>query len=309
MIISCPHCQTKYQVTYEAIGATGRKVQCAHCQEAWQQAALPKEEPPPPEVRKAEEVITEDALDEAMASEEQKAGKQKAGSTPTRADKKAAAAAAAAANGAGKIDPAEVRRRQKNFSRRQDNVMASLPTARLRLAARVLAVVALAATGVTFYFGRTQIVERFPSMAGVYEKLGLGVNVVGLQFSDLNTLRTTRSGKELLVVSAQIVGVRSSPAAVPEVVVTLLAADGRSVYQWSVDPLVHDLMAGERATLDTQLSQPPADAVRVRLSFAGEEDEGLMIATPAQPDGHGAVPGAEGHGEAPAEGHGAPAAA
>ena len=40
MIITCPHCQTRYQVTYEAIGSTGRKVQCAHCQQAWSQKPL-----------------------------------------------------------------------------------------------------------------------------------------------------------------------------------------------------------------------------------------------------------------------------
>ena len=39
MIITCPHCQTKYQVTYEAIGSVGRKVQCAHCHKAWTQEA------------------------------------------------------------------------------------------------------------------------------------------------------------------------------------------------------------------------------------------------------------------------------
>jgi len=37
MIITCPHCQTKYQVAYEAIGSAGRKVQCAQCRQAWQQ--------------------------------------------------------------------------------------------------------------------------------------------------------------------------------------------------------------------------------------------------------------------------------
>ncbi len=42
MIITCPNCQTKYQVTYEAIGSVGRKVQCAHCQQAWQQRPVDK---------------------------------------------------------------------------------------------------------------------------------------------------------------------------------------------------------------------------------------------------------------------------
>lgn len=310
MIISCPHCQTKYQVTYEAIGATGRKVQCAHCQEAWQQPPLPKDEPPP-EVRKAEEVITEDSLDEAMASEDKatNAGKRAAKKT-AKADK--AAAALAAGRMAGKMDPAEVRRRQKNFTRRQSAVMSELPVARLRRIARVLAVLALAGTGAGAYFGRTQIVQQFPSMAAVYDRIGLGVNVVGLDFTGLSTLRTTRNGKEMLIVSAQIVGLRASLAPVPSVVVTLLDEHGATLYQWSVDPLVHDLMAGERATLDTQLSQPPAGAVRIRLAFA----ESALPATAASPATNGdpaaehggdAAP-ADAHGAAATDGHAAPAA-
>ncbi|WP_137150880.1 zinc-ribbon domain-containing protein [Devosia sp. FKR38] len=338
MIISCPHCQTKYQVTYEAIGATGRKVQCAHCQEAWQQSPLPKDEPPPaPEVRKAEEVIAEDGLDEAMATEERAADLLKrAGKKSAKADK-----AAAAGRVAGKMDPAEVRRRQKNFSRRQSSMMSELPVARLRRIARVLAVLALAGTAAGAYFGRVQIVQQFPSMAAVYDRIGLGVNVVGLDFTGLSTLRTTRNGKEMLIVSAQIVGLRASPAPVPSVVVTLLDEHGATVYQWSVDPLVHDLMAGERATLDTQLSQPPAGAVRIRLAFAesalpavagaeaAAEDHGAAGDAHGAADAHGATAEtgdahgaaaetgdahggeaapADAHGAAATEGHAAPAA-
>ena len=48
MIITCPHCQTKYQVTFDAIGSAGRKVQCAHCHRDWQQAPLPPAPPAPP---------------------------------------------------------------------------------------------------------------------------------------------------------------------------------------------------------------------------------------------------------------------
>ena len=295
MIISCPHCQTKYQVTYEAIGATGRKVQCAHCQEAWQQSPLPKDEPPAsPEVAKAEGDLSEDSLDEAMASAEKDAS-----SAARKAKSKAEKQALAAARGAGKMDPAEVRRRQKNFSKRQSAVMAEMPLATLRLVARLGAVVALAGVGAGAYFGRTQIVQQFPAMAGIYDKVGLGVNVVGLDFAGLNTLRTSRNGKEMLIVSAQIVGLQASPAPVPAVVVTLLDDKGSTVYQWSVDPLVHDLMAGERATFDTQLSQPPASAARVRLAFA----ESALPPAPgpapasASADGHGAsAADAEAHG-------------
>src|SRR4051812_47423320 len=39
MRIACPHCQTSYEVTAEAIGAAGRSVRCAHCRATWFAAA------------------------------------------------------------------------------------------------------------------------------------------------------------------------------------------------------------------------------------------------------------------------------
>ena len=281
MIITCPHCQTKYQVTYDAIGSAGRKVQCAHCQQAWQQGPIEPEAPPTPEVAAATSVIVEDTLDEAMEAEARAVAAEK------RAKKLAAEAFdAKQSEAAGKIDPEVVRNRQRAFTRRQDKMIAKLPLARFRRAARVILALALVGVAAGFYFGRVPVVARFPAMAGVYEAVGLKVNVVGLEFSNVTTLRTLRDGKEMLIVSAQILGVEAQPAPVPPVVVTLIDSHGQGVYEWSVTPAVRDLMGGERATFDTQLILPPGDASRVRLSFAGGTT--LSDATP-EPDA-GAVP-------------------
>ncbi|MCS6761573.1 MAG: hypothetical protein MO846_06030 [Candidatus Devosia symbiotica] len=117
------------------------------------------------------------------------------------------------------------------------------------------------------YLGRVQVVQRFPTMAGAYAAVGLRINVVGLGFSDVPSLQTLRNGKEVLMISAQIVGLSSSP--VPAVIVTLIGPNGQGVYQWSVQPTVCDLMVGECSTFDTQLTLLPGKASRVRFSFAG----------------------------------------
>lgn len=295
MIITCPHCQTKYQVTYEAIGSAGRKVQCAHCQQAWQQQPLDAvaETPPPspatPVEQAAFEAIHEDAMDDALEAEERAVSAELA--------KRVAQEEARRDNpDAGKLDPSIIRKRQRAFTRRQHAITESMPFARLRRASRIAGVLLLAGALAMAYFGRVQVVDRFPAMAGVYSNIGLGVNVVGLDFSNVTTLKTLRDGKEVLIVSAQIVGLMPAPVTVPPVVVTLLDSHGDSVYEWSVTPSVRDLMANERSTFDTQLTLPPGDAARVRLSFAA----GGMpraVATPA--------PAAA----APIESHAEPAAA
>lgn len=269
MIITCPHCQTKYQVAYEAIGAVGRKVQCAHCQQAWQQEALAS-----PAEQAAFEAIAEDGMDEAMASEER--------AVAAELRQRLATEEARLSAEAGKLDPAVIRHRQRAFSRRQNLMASRLPLARLRRFARVSGVLALVTIAAVGYFGRVQVVERFPAMAGIYEAVGLGVNVVGLDFTSVTTLRTLRDGKDVLIVSAQIVGLMREPVVVPPVVISLLDADGQGIYEWSVTPSVRDLMAGERATFDTQLVLPPGDAQRVRLTFAGGA-EASPQSTPAAP--------------------------
>lgn len=273
MIITCPNCQTKYQVAFEAIGSAGRKVQCANCQKAWKQPALPEPGPAPRSelkvVPKAEqesdklfETMAEEALDEAIVAEERATVAHDArlpepvkpveGLQPAKRRQSAA----------------EVRERQKALSRRQTAMVSRLPMARMRRAARVAGAILLAAILAVAYFGRVQIVDRNPDLAGIYEAVGLGVNVVGLELSGLQSMRQSSQGRDVLVVSAQIVGLMPEPVAVPPVLVSLLDETGRAIYEWSVAPRIRDLMAGERATFDTRLPLPPSEAVGVRLSFA-----------------------------------------
>lgn len=308
MIITCPHCQTKYQVTYEAIGSAGRKVQCAHCNQAWQQEPLAPELPPPPT-----DPITEDALDEAMASEAEAVVAERA--------EVAAQPEASPPKPAKPMDVAEIKKRQKAFTRRQSVMASRLPYARMRRGARALGLVMLTGMVAWGYMARVDIVQRYPDLAGVYEAVGLGVNVVGLEFDKLATLESLDQGSSVLDVSAQIVGLRSRPVSVPPVVISLLDASGKAVYEWSVAPKVSNLMAGERATFSTRLTLPPSDASRVRLSFVGYGSTPMAQGvTPPGADEHGSdaaphgaeahAPAEAGHGTAPAaDAHGAPAAA
>jgi len=266
MIITCPHCRTQYQVTFETIGSAGRKVQCAHCRQAWQQEPLPMEPEPDAADMAVFDAISEDALDEVLLAEERAAVAEMADSATAS---ELAQRAAALPPLDSRTDSATMRTRQRDFSRRRRNMEARLPLARLRRAVRIGGGLMLAAVIFGFGFAREAVVGRFPDLAGVYEAVGLGVNVVGLEFSDVTTLHSLRDGKDMLVVSAQIVGIAKEPRVVPPVVVSLLDSAGTPIYEWSVTPAVRDLMAGERASFETQLLTPPPTATRVRLSFAG----------------------------------------
>lgn len=300
MIITCPHCQTRYQVAREAIGSAGRKVQCAHCLKDWQavpeldrpapppRPTLVAPPPPPPPVRADDDRLFEDmdelGLDDAMIEEER---------TVTAAERavKVGEAVIAATEPASpppapvddqkKFDIAAARRQERDYRARQNSLARTLPHARMRRTARIAAfglLVLVAAGGVGL---RTPIVAQFPEMAGLYEAVGLGVNVVGLDFRDVATLRSRHQGAEVMEVNAKIYSVADRPVTVPPVVVTLLDQQGRPIYEWSVSPPTASLLPGETVGISAEVTAPPVGADKVRLTFAGNARLASAAALPA----------------------------
>jgi predicted Zn finger-like uncharacterized protein len=332
VVIACPHCGTRYQVPYGAIGPRGRNVACAHCGRSWQAHADPPSSQGtelPPQSRPARNFsqIAEEVLDEQFeieerrhqarraaalrAEEEERAARQrerdKAAAIATadaasdveaeaaakakalaRAGQPAAGAAAvaepppdlqalaaaiaprqraAAPPEPAEADPVAEARREREFWQRQRELHNKLPVARLRRTARLVAglgLLAVLAGGVLF---RVPLVTQFPALAGVYAALGLGVNVVGLDFRGVRTLQALHDGVSVLTVSGDIAGVGGTEVPVPQVVVTLLGPRGDALYQWAMLPKATELRPGDTVPFEARLSQPPAGAVSVRLSF------------------------------------------
>lgn len=283
VVIACPHCGTRYQVPPETLGATGRKVSCAHCGKAWLAEGHP---PPPPEEDRLFSPDEEEALDREFTAIEQRAsiaevaaplrGTMPDGGPPPEvvrsiAEIKAAIAPRTAAEPPVAEPPPTPEQKVANgkLEKRQRAAARKLPAARLFRVIRIGAVLllcALIAGGLIF---RTEIVKVAPEMAGVYAALGLGVNVVGLEFTDVSTLMSRRGDSEVISVTAKIRGVEPRRVVVPPVVVSLLDAEGASIYQWSVVPPASDVEPGEAIDFSAELAGPPKGATQLRLGFAG----------------------------------------
>ena len=166
-----------------------------------------------------------------------------------------------------------------------------MPIARLRRSARiavVLALIVLIGGGIAL---RTGIVEQFPSLAGLYKALGLPVNVTGLDFRNLRTLKSLQQGADVLVVDADIFSVSSGEVAVPPVIVTLMGAGGNAIYQWSVAPKAGELEPGEAVGFETMVTAPPPGAESVKLSFGNANSVAQTAAVvPPQPSNPGKTP-------------------
>jgi predicted Zn finger-like uncharacterized protein len=272
LIIECPHCATRYQLSSEALGAAGRKVQCAACGEAW------RVNPPParPALYDAIETLVDDAservLDDAIEREDKSAGRPRGEGTRWAEETEAAARSLADIRDA-LGETARAPREpfvapSRAFARRLAAINRQLPTARLRRAVRAAALAILVALVGGLYFGRVEIVRQFPEMAGPYGALGLPVNVVGLEFHDLATELSRSEGTRTLRISARIVSTASRRVPVPPVVVSLLGADRQTLYRWSVTPSGRDLAPGEFTSLASQITTPPPGVTAVRLTFA-----------------------------------------
>lgn len=303
MIIACPHCHTRYQVASGVIGSAGRKVQCAHCQRAWQAHAEPDPAPAPQRHSPARDEkpvdeTHEKALDEAFGEAERRSATEKV--VPFR-DRAAAPEAPAAKASTDEAEPAPqqpvafdaalARKKLMAFAKREEDLWRRLPAARLRRVTRIASTGLLAATIVGGVALRTEIVRLVPSLAPVYAALGLPVNVIGLDFKDVKTLRTLVDGAEKLMINATIQSVAGGAVPVPPIVVTLTDASGNAIYEWSVAPRVGRIDPGDSYAFETQLPAPPGIATGIRLTFGA-----LSAPGGAEIQNNSATPAAAQHG-------------
>ena len=272
--LACPACGTRYQLPAEAIGPRGRRVTCANCGRTWRADGIDQGSRHDHDTMF--DAAAERELDAAFAEAERLVA-QAAPRDPHDDDRKRTIAEIKAVIERG--DPPDAGRadvgaravgadQQQAFLRRHAALGRQLPFARLRRIARIVSVSLLAALLVSAFAFRIVIVREFPALAGVYAALGIGINVVGIEFRDVRTIQTIRNDAPALQVDARLYGVAPRRVWVPPIVVTLLDGTGRSVYEWSVVPAERELEPGEIMDVSTQLASPPATARRVRLTFA-----------------------------------------
>jgi predicted Zn finger-like uncharacterized protein len=294
MIITCPNCQTRYQVANDTIGAAGRKVQCANCQTAWQATAeFPRPAAKPRVVANTSrpgsdddrlfEISDEEGLDAVFAAEERLLAAQVEAANAAEWQDDINAAPLPKLKTASP-DAQLTSKQQRDFSKRRDALISSLPFAKVRRTLRLVGLVSLGCLVAGGIYFRTDIVRQLPDLNGIYQSVGLGVNVIGLEFRDVTTLLALKDGHDVMMIDAKIESVARRRVEVPQVVVTLLDANEEALYEWSVTPDIADLAPGEVVKFETQLASPPPTAERVKLTFInGRTQSDKPAATIAQP--------------------------
>lgn len=262
MIITCPQCRTRYEVADQAIGDTGRAVQCANCSTSWYAdrasalASLPPLRPLAPSTSASPEK-DEDALD----VEFQEVAAASEPPDPTRAFKK----------------------RTRLLAQRQRDIARALPAAKTRRSVSIVAIAVAISLLAGLVTARESIVRAVPDLASFYSAVGLGVNVEGLEFTAIRTDRAIEGGRDVLIVRGEIENVSGTTQPLPPIRVSLYRGDGTSIYEWQAVPGAASLDAGRTLIFETRLTAPPPDVARVRLRFEPGQRTNAAGLAPTQP--------------------------
>lgn len=261
MIIVCPNCDARYELANAALGNAGRKVQCANCKTDWNAKAEPDSDDQMFDPEQERE------LDAAFEREQSK-GK---GYTAKEDDDPDI------------MDPKKLAIHRSNLARRQQKLTRNLPRARLRRIGRMAAVITLMTLIGGGLFSRDLIVSAVPELSWIYGALGMSINVVGLEFRDVETVRTTIDGVEVIEITGNIENIAGRQVSVPPILVRLFDDQNVSIYEWSVQPQARVLTSGEWIEFSTRLTAPPSSATDLRLGFATDNNVSGGISATANP--------------------------
>ncbi len=306
MKIACPSCDTKYSLSAEALGDSGRKMKCAKCAHIWQatvkDAIIDKPiaqtpvadttpmpaypEPTAPEIQAAVSAAMQAAEADGKLADEQQIDNWNSDLNEdlesiinTQKTAKEAKPEKKTTSSVEKLDGFKVR---LNIMKELAGEQAALAYStlikgffwvkNLNIREQIAVCVGLA---MPFFImggllaGRESLVRTFPDLASLYATLGVEVNLRGLLFEDVRTVRRPENGVAILVVEGTIRNVSTQTKSVPTIQFILSGRD-REVYAWQDNAEQQTLNVGEMAQFRTVLASPPDVADELHVRFFNE---------------------------------------
>src|SRR5665213_443971 len=250
MILTCPECATRYETGAAKFPAAGRKVRCAKCGHVWHQAG-PQPEPDPE--------LFGIPPDEPVQEPEPVSAPRPVPATPRRSafapDPKRDIA-----------DDEEPQPAQRSAGARKgwERVGAMFGWVGL------VGVILIICWSAVSY--RQQIATVWPQSASLFTRLGMAVNVRGIEFVDVRPASQREDGQPVLVIRGVLRNVGTRTLAVPPIRVVLSDASAHVLYGWNFAPKMRELAPGETTSFHARLSIPPAAARHVNVRFADSKE-------------------------------------
>lgn len=245
MIITCPACETRYNVPDNTVAGRARKVRCAKCSHEW------LIEPPEPEAASEPEPVAEP-------------------SAPSEAEESAATPelAAEATVSAEEAEPAKKPIRLSTDKRRPVRDLRARRSAADAVSAFVFALILLGGLAFVLIQWRVAIVRALPMMASLYGAAGIPVNAIGIEIHQKGWQIAQENGLPVLTVNGTITNISGRGVAVPPLELTLRDDKQAVLYHWQVQLSTKHLSAGESAPFQVVKQSPPLEAHDVEIRFA-----------------------------------------
>jgi hypothetical protein len=119
---------------------------------------------------------------------------------------------------------------------------------------------------------RADLVRAMPQTAPFYARLGLPVNLRGVDFNGVSAVTEEHGNSAVLIVTGDVVNGTVDAQEVPQLQFALRNAEHEDIYSWTVAPARTTLPAGEALTFRSQLPAPPLDTQEVLVSFVDRVD-------------------------------------
>jgi len=271
MILTCPQCQSQYNLDDQKLGA-GRTVRCVSCKHAWYQTPegiaaspppSPAPPPPPPEtgvaVAPAESPPSiQEAFDTILKQDE-----------ATFENMLSAAAQDAGVNAEASPPsppPPPPKKRAPPPSVITHNPFGVSANAFGGLVFLLLVSLTFAA----LFTMQKPFLHRWPQMALMYNAIGLGAPVPGegLRIEELTAARGKNDeGADILDVKAKMTNMTRRPLPFPPLYVSVKDADGKTIKDWKLKSRDKKIAGEETVPMILKLPQPPpgGDTVEVRV--------------------------------------------
>jgi len=261
MLIVCPSCASQYELDAAKLGPEGRKVRCAGCKTSWH--VEPDVFPEPPSEAETQALLAEEleraaAIDAEITALAAEAGGQEGGSEEPPAVEAPAPVAAVPKRRSGKR-AAKPSKTPGEFLRRGG---AGRP-----MAAAFAGLVLLG--GVVWQ--REAVVHAAPQLAGLFEKIGMPVNVRGLSFSSIESGVVDDGQNRFLVVEGDVTNITKSKTAVPLIEVAVKDSGGATLYTWTTEPPRASLEPAELIRFRARLASPPEQGQSVSVRFTSAQ--------------------------------------
>lgn len=256
MRLACPTCHTAFHVEPDDLGDDGRSVRCNRCRTVWLARAGDLQDAP--------------AMVELLAGEAS-AGSVEAGNgllpqvvpwndtVMVEVDPSPPLAPTAARPALTERDWSPAARRT---AARKSRVHSRLVAATIVLAALVVGALG----------SRASIVRAVPDIAGFYAAIGLPVNLRGLEFRNVRTLKEVHDGTPVLIIEGEIANVTRGTADVPRLRFAVNGGDEKELYAWTSLLPRPTLTGGESVTFRSRLASPPAEGNEVIVRFLNRLD-------------------------------------